>query len=97
MPFCVCALLASELPALPPEVAVEVRAYFQFLSQWLTGVIERGAEKGTLAISASPRVEAEAFMATVHGAMLSARAYGDASTFGMILTPTLQKLIPATD
>lgn len=97
MPFCVCALLASEQPALPPEVAVEVRAYFQFLSGWLTGVIERGAEKGTLAISASPRVEAEAFMATVHGAMLSARAYGDASTFGMILTPTLQKLIPATD
>ena len=75
MPFCVCALLASELPALPPEVAVEVRAYFQFLSGWLTGVIERGAEQGTLTISAAPRVEAEAFMATVHGAMLSARAY----------------------
>jgi TetR/AcrR family transcriptional repressor of nem operon len=96
-PFCVCAQLASELPALPPEIAVEVRAYFQFLSGWLTGVIERGAEQGTLTISASPRIEAEAFMATVHGAMLSARAYGDVLTFAMILTPTLQKLIPATD
>ncbi|PBC08530.1 TetR/AcrR family transcriptional regulator [Mesorhizobium sp. WSM3859] len=96
-PFCVCALLASELPVLPPEVAVEVRAYFQFLSGWLTGVIERGAELGTLTIAAPPRVEAEAFMATVHGAMLSARAYGDVLTFGMILAPTLQKLIPATD
>lgn len=96
-PFCVCALLASELPALPPEVAVGVKAYFQFLSGWLTGVIERGAEQGTLTVSASPRIEAEAFMATVHGAMLSARAYGDVLTFGMILTPTLRKLIPATD
>ncbi|RWL39889.1 MAG: TetR/AcrR family transcriptional regulator [Mesorhizobium sp.] len=96
-PFCVCAMLASELPVLPPEVAVEVRAYFQFLSGWLTGVIERGAEQGTLTIAAAPRVEAEAFMATVHGAMLSARAYGDVLTFGMILAPTLQKLIPATD
>ncbi|MGX5800883.1 TetR/AcrR family transcriptional regulator [Bradyrhizobium sp. Arg314] len=96
-PFCVCALLASELPALPPEIAVEVRAYFRFLSGWLTGVIERGAEQGTLTISAAPPVEAEAFMATVHGAMLSARAYGDALTFGMILAPTLQKLIPTTD
>ncbi|RWE67786.1 TetR/AcrR family transcriptional regulator [Mesorhizobium sp.] len=93
-PFCVCALLASELPALPPEVAVEVRAYFQFLSGWLTGVIERGAGQGTLTIAAAPRVEAEAFMATVHGAMLSARAYGDVLTFGMIMAPTLQKLIP---
>ena len=97
IPFCVCALLASELPALPPEVAVEVRAYFQFLSGWLTEVIERGAGQGTLTISASPRVEAEAFMATVHGAMLSARAYGDVLTFGMILTPTLRKLVPGTD
>jgi len=33
-------------------------------------------------------------MATVHGAMISARAYGDVLTFGMILAPTLQKLIP---
>lgn len=97
IPICVCALLASELPALPPEVAVEVRAYFQFLSGWLTGIIERGAEQGTLTISATPRVEAEAFMATVHGAMLSARAYGDTLTFGMILAPTLQKLIPSAD
>ncbi|TGQ07908.1 MULTISPECIES: TetR/AcrR family transcriptional regulator [unclassified Mesorhizobium] len=96
-PFCVCALLASELPVLPPEVAVGVRAYFQFLSGWLTRVFERGAEQGTLTIAAAPRVEAEAFMATVHGAMLSARAYGDVLTFGMILAPTLQKLIPATD
>ena len=96
-PFCVCALLASELPVLPPQVAAEVRAYFQFLSGWLTGVIERGAEQGTLTISASPRVEAEAFMATVHGAMLSARAYGDGSSFAMILAPTLRTLIPATD
>jgi TetR/AcrR family transcriptional repressor of nem operon len=93
-PICVCALLASELPALPPEVAEEVRAYFQFLSGWLTRVFERGAEQGTLTIAAAPRVEAEAFMATVHGAMISARAYGDGSSFGVILAPTLQKLIP---
>lgn len=93
-PFCVCAMLASELPALPPEVAVEVRAYFQFLSGWLTGVIERGTGQGALTISAAPRVEAEAFMATVHGAMLSARAYGDTAAFATIMTPTLQKLIP---
>ncbi|KUM24503.1 TetR family transcriptional regulator [Mesorhizobium loti] len=93
-PFCVCALLASELPALPPEVAVEVRAYFQFLSDWLTGVIERGAGQGALTIAAAPRVEAEAFMATVHGAMLSARAYGDTAAFATIMAPTLQKLSP---
>ncbi|MFD2056996.1 TetR/AcrR family transcriptional regulator [Mesorhizobium calcicola] len=92
IPFCVCALLASELPALPPEVAVEVRAYFRFLSSWLTKVMQRGAEQGVLKFAGSAELEAETFMATVHGAMLSARAYGDPAVFNAILTPTVQRL-----
>ena len=92
IPFCVCALLASELPALPPEVAIEVRAYFRFLSSWLTKVMERGAQLGTFKFAGSAELEAETFMATVHGAMLSARAYGNPALFGTILTPTVQRL-----
>ncbi|MET2832092.1 TetR/AcrR family transcriptional regulator [Mesorhizobium shangrilense] len=92
IPFCVCALLASELPALPPEVAVEVRAYFRFLSSWLTKVMERGAEQGVLKFTGSAELEAETFMATIHGAMLSARAYGNPALFDAILTPTVQRL-----
>lgn len=94
-PFCVCALLASELPALPSEVAAEVKAFFRFLSTWLTTVMERGARKGSLRLSCEPRVEAEAFMASVHGAMLSARAYGAPEVFATILAPTLQRLSPS--
>ncbi|WP_313192134.1 TetR/AcrR family transcriptional regulator [Shinella zoogloeoides] len=93
-PFCVCALLASELPALPEEVAVEVRAFFRSLSAWLASVMERGQQQGSLNISGAPRVEAEAFMATIHGAMLSARAYGTPDVFATILGPTLQRLKP---
>lgn len=94
-PFCVCALLASELPALPEEVAVEVRAFFRSLSAWLASVMERGQQQGSLNISGAPRVEAEALMATIHGAMLSARAYGTPDVFATILGPTLQRLKPA--
>jgi TetR/AcrR family transcriptional repressor of nem operon len=47
-----------------------------------------------LKLSSEPRVEAEAFMATVHGAMLSARAYGAPEIFATILAPTLQRLSP---
>jgi TetR/AcrR family transcriptional repressor of nem operon len=90
-PFCVCALLASELPALPPEVATEVRAYFRFLSGWLSSVLERGGEEGRFVLSNSPDVEAEAFMAIVHGAMLSARAYDQPEIFGVIIKPALQR------
>ena len=92
IPFCVCALLACELPALPPEVALEVTAYFRFLSSWLTAAMERGADQGTVAIEASAEVEAEMFMATVHGAMLSARAQNSPALFDAILKPTLARL-----
>jgi TetR/AcrR family transcriptional regulator, transcriptional repressor for nem operon len=91
-PFCVCALLANELPVLPQEVALEVRAYFRSLSAWLTSVLERGVQQGRLQLVKAPRVEAEVFMATVHGAMLSARAYGDPKMFGLITAPLLERL-----
>ena len=91
-PFCVCALLANELPVLPEEIALEVRAYFRFLSGWLTSVFERGAAQGVVRLTGTPRIEAEAFMATVHGAMLSARAYGDTAIFGTIMDPQLARL-----
>ena len=91
-PFCICALLANELPVLPEEIALEIRTYFRFLSGWLTSVLERGAALGVVTLAETPRVEAEAFMATVHGAMLSARAYGDTAIFGTIMDPQLARL-----
>ena len=91
-PFCVCALLAGELPILPADVAVEVRGYFRFLSGWIASVLERGVQQGTIRLMQPPEVEAEVFMATVHGAMLSARAYGDAKVFGAITAAQLARV-----
>ena len=93
-PFCVCALLAGQLPVLPEEVGLEVRAHFRSLSAWLTSVLERGARRGQLQLMSAPRAEAEAFMAAVHGAMLSARAYGDPKIFGVVTGPLLERLAP---
>ncbi len=93
-PFCVCALLASELPSLPPEVAKEVRAFFRFLSKWLSAVMKRGSKEGALRLSSEPQIEAEAFMASIHGAMLSARAYGKPKIFAAIMAPALTRLAP---
>lgn len=92
VPFCVCALLAAELPVLPAEIAAEVRAYFRMLSAWIASVIERGAKADRIRIVHPPHVEGEAFMATVHGAMLSARAYGDPQVFSLITAPLLTRI-----
>ncbi|GGF11584.1 TetR family transcriptional regulator [Aliidongia dinghuensis] len=93
-PFCIGALLASQLPVLPEEVGIEVRAHFRSLSEWLAVVLERGALNGQFHLTSTPRVEAEAFMATVHGAMLSARAYGDPKVFSVVTASLLERLAP---
>src|ERR1700760_428462 len=62
-PICVCALLASQLPVLPDDVAHEARAHFRALSAWLASALERGARQGSLRLTATAKAEAELFMA----------------------------------
>jgi len=90
--FCICALLAAELPAIPSEVADEVRSHFLDLTAWLASVLARGASQEVLFLRTSPEAEAMNFMATVHGAMLSARAYGDPDVFETIVQPLMHRL-----
>ena len=90
-PICICAMLASELPLLPEGVAIEVKAHFRDLSAWLASVLERGLEQGIFSLNHTPKVEAEALMATTHGAMLSARAYGEVDIFGVVMRGALER------
>lgn len=93
VPFCVCALLASQLPALPVPVAEEVRRYFRSLAAWLASVLNCCAAQGSIRLLGTAEVEAEAFMASIHGAMLSSRAYGDTRMFGLITRQMLDRLV----
>ncbi|MGN6529530.1 MAG: TetR/AcrR family transcriptional regulator [Burkholderiaceae bacterium] len=93
--FCICVMLASELPAIPAEVAQEVRGHFADLATWLASVLERGAAGRVLRLQGEPRTEAMALMAAVHGAMLSARALGDPEVFASTVEPALRRLRPA--
>ncbi|WP_101951046.1 TetR/AcrR family transcriptional regulator [Mycobacterium sp. 3519A] len=91
--YCLCALLATQIPVLPDEIVVEIRGYFQALSAWLTAVLERGVRQGSIALTKDAHAEAEALMATVHGAMSSARVYGDPKLFGAIVGAVIDRLI----
>lgn len=91
-PICICAMLAAELPTIPPAVADEVRAYFGELSTWLALVLERGAATGQLQLHGGARAEAQALMSTVHGAMLTARAFGDPDMFASIARAAIARL-----
>lgn len=94
-PICICAVLASELPMLPREVADEVRGYFRDLSAWLASVLELGAATGQMHLQDTPAAEAETFMATVYGAMLTARALGNPEVFASISLAAIRRFAQA--
>jgi TetR/AcrR family transcriptional repressor of nem operon len=92
-PFCVAGMLASELPSLPEDLAEGVRAHFRDLSRWLETVLTRGAQLGVFRLKGAASAEAESFMSTVYGAMLTARAYGEPAKFSQIVQGALRRLL----
>ncbi|MHC2468791.1 TetR/AcrR family transcriptional regulator [Bradyrhizobium embrapense] len=93
LPFCLCAMLAGEMPMLPDEVASRVRGYFQGLARWLATVLQAGAEQHLFRLDKRPDEEAQMLMASVHGAMLSARAFGDPELFATIVDAQIGRLL----
>lgn len=91
-PICICALLAAELPAVPAEVADEVKGHFRDLHAWVASTMEEGKSKGSMQLADAPSAEASMFMASIHGAMLAARAAGDASLFSEIAKLSTDRL-----
>ncbi|MDX3905841.1 MAG: TetR/AcrR family transcriptional regulator [Pigmentiphaga sp.] len=91
-PICICAMLAAELPMIPQGIAVEVSGYFKDLTSWIAAVLAEGAAKGQFKLTESPAVEAQAFLSTVHGAMLTARASKNPEAFESISRAAIGRL-----
>jgi TetR/AcrR family transcriptional repressor of nem operon len=94
-PMCIAALLGAELPSLPVPVGNETRLHFMALHRWLQKTLELGSKQKTIRLTQTSSREAEVVMATVHGAMISARAYEAPKVFGQIVDSTLQRLSAA--
>jgi len=91
-PICIAALLSAELPALPEEIQVEVRLHFKYLVSWVKATLKEGSSRGTIHLQSSAEVEAQSFVALVHGAMISARALGSPEVFTAITRGALERL-----
>lgn len=91
-PFCICAMLASELPILPETISEEVQGHFRDLEAWIARVFIRGVSQGKLILQDNAEKEAMSFVATIHGAMLSARAYQNPEIFDVISKAHLDRL-----
>lgn len=91
-PFCVCAMLASEMPTLPGEVKSEVQTHFRDLEAWLVVTLDAGAGRGELHLPRGAVLEAQSFLSLLHGAMLAARVFGDAAAFGAVMGDAIGRL-----
>ncbi len=91
-PICIAALLSTEMPALPDEIQAEVQLHFTYLVSWVRATLKEGVRRGDIHLEQSAEVEAQSFVALVHGAMISARALGSPGIFHSITKGAVERL-----
>lgn len=91
-PFCIAALLGAKLPSLPEEVQAEVGKHFTCLRQWIEKTLKDGVKQKLIKLQGTPAVEAEVFMAAVHGAMISARVNRSSALFKQVTAIAMRRL-----
>jgi TetR/AcrR family transcriptional repressor of nem operon len=90
-PICIAALLSAELPALPEQIQTEVQLHFKYLVSWIKTTLKEGVRSGGIHLEQSAEVEAQSFVALVHGAMISARALGSPEIFNSVTKGALDR------
>ncbi|MDN7905552.1 TetR/AcrR family transcriptional regulator [Burkholderia diffusa] len=92
-PFCVAGMLGAERPSLPEEIVEVVKAFFDNLTAWLEGVLESGAKNNLIKLDYPVQTEAAMLVSVVYGAMLAARAYGNAALFKDVADAAVERLV----
>jgi TetR/AcrR family transcriptional repressor of nem operon len=93
--MCLCGMLAAEYATLPKSVKAEVTRFFDANEAWLTGVLEQGRRSESLELVGLPAEAARLVIATLEGAMMLARSYGDAKRFDRVSERLLADLAAA--
>lgn len=80
--LCLCGVLATEYLTLPESVQQEVRGFYDETEHWLEGVLEQGRADQVFRLAAGDAGRiAKTFLATLEGATISARTFGDEKRF----------------
>ncbi len=91
--MCLCGMLAAEYRTLPEPISEAVVAFFDANQVWLAGVLEQGLNDGTLGFDGSATDVAQMIIASLEGAMLVARPYGDLERFQVTASTLLAGLV----
>jgi TetR/AcrR family transcriptional repressor of nem operon len=82
--FCLCTLLATELPTLPECVRNEIEGYFREHTAWFATLLASGRAQGVFTFGGDATIKAQSVLAAIQGAMIAARAYQDPEYFRQI-------------
>lgn len=92
--MCLGGMLAVEYATLPPEVQREVRKFFDESEAWLEKALGDGRKAGVLNFDGPPIAAARSMLASLEGAMMSARTFGDDSRLSGAARWLLKNLTP---
>jgi TetR/AcrR family transcriptional regulator, transcriptional repressor for nem operon len=95
--MCLCGMLAAEYQTLPQPMRDAVLTFFDRNERWLEGVLTQGRDEGGLRFTGSARDTARMIVASLEGAMLVARPFGDIARFQAAAANLLAGLTPAGD
>jgi TetR/AcrR family transcriptional repressor of nem operon len=90
--MCLCGMLAAEYMTLPKPMRAEVKHFFDENERWLKAILEQGVRSKELKIKGSVSEVARALVGSLEGAMMLARAYGDAARFQVVADRLLGEL-----
>ena len=79
--MCLCGMLASDYATLPKPMRERVRHFFDENERWLARVLEEGRKTGQLGFKGAPVELARIIVASLEGAMMLARSYGEPPRF----------------
>ena len=79
--MCLCGMLATEVLTLDPAMLPSLKHYFVRNTEWLAEVLATGKSQRLLAFTGTAADQARAFLSTLQGALLIARATGDREAF----------------
>jgi TetR/AcrR family transcriptional repressor of nem operon len=89
---CLCGALSGEMLALPRELRARVASFFKSHQQWLTQILNRGAERGEFRLTESAAKTARLIFGALQGALLVQRTTGDSSQLKDVISALKSQL-----
>jgi TetR/AcrR family transcriptional repressor of nem operon len=93
--MCMCGMLAADVATLPKPMRESIAGFFAENEEWLTRVLAEGRKRGQLDFEGTPASMAAFFVSSLEGAMLVARASGEADPFDDVVRHLLKRVHPA--